>query len=56
MYGILELKQEWYFKIQIIKLVATIVEEDVAFGPENLGVEPQEIRKRVDEALKNVGM
>ena len=38
------------------QLVATIVEEDVAFGPENLGVEPSEIRKRVDEALATVGM
>ena len=38
------------------QLVATIVEEDVAFGPENLGVEPSEIRKRVDEALEKVGM
>lgn len=38
------------------QIVATVVEEDVAFGPENLGVEPQEIRKRVDEALKTVGM
>ena len=38
------------------QLVATIVEEDVAFGPENLGVEPSEIRKRVDESLKIVGM
>lgn len=38
------------------QLVATIVEEDVAFGPENLGVESGEIRKRVDEALANVGM
>ena len=38
------------------QLVATIVEEDVAFGPENLGVEPSEIRKRVDESLKTVGM
>ena len=38
------------------QLVATIVEEDVAFGPENLGIEPTEIRKRVDEALKTVGM
>ena len=38
------------------QLVATIVEEDVAFGPENLGVEPEEIRKRVDESLKRVGM
>lgn len=38
------------------QLVASIVEEDVAFGPENLGVEPTEIRRRVDEALKAVGM
>lgn len=38
------------------QLVATIVEEDVAFGPENLGVSPEEIRKRVDEALERVGM
>ena len=38
------------------QIVATVVEEDVAFGPENLGVEPLEIRKRVDEALKTVGM
>lgn len=38
------------------QIVATIVEEDVAFGPENLGVPPEEIRIRVDDALKNVGM
>lgn len=38
------------------QLVATIVEEDVAFALENLGVEPNEIRRRVDEALKAVGM
>jgi len=38
------------------QIVATIVEEDVAFGPENLGIEPSEIRRRVDEALKTVGM
>ena len=38
------------------QIVATIVEEDVAFGPENLGIEPSEIRKRVNEALKTVGM
>ncbi|MEE1153778.1 MAG: ATP-binding cassette domain-containing protein, partial [Acutalibacteraceae bacterium] len=36
------------------QLVATIVEEDVAFGPENLGIPPKEIRKRVDDALKAV--
>ena len=38
------------------QIVATIVEEDVAFAPENLGVDPQEIRHRVDDALKTVGM
>ncbi len=38
------------------QLVASIVEEDVAFGPENLGLEPSEIRIRVDEALKAVDM
>lgn len=38
------------------QIVATVVEEDVAFALENLGVEPKEIRKRVDEALKKVGM
>lgn len=38
------------------QIVATIVEEDVAFGPENLGIESNEIRKRVDEALKSVRM
>lgn len=38
------------------QIVATIVEEDVAFAPENLGVPPKEIRERVDKALKAVGM
>lgn len=38
------------------QLVATIVEEDVAFGPENLGIDPTEIRVRVDDALKKVNM
>ncbi len=38
------------------QLVATIVEEDVAFAPENLGVPPKEIRERVDNALKQVDM
>lgn len=38
------------------QLVATIVEEDVAFGPENLGVPKEELRKRVDECLELVGM
>ncbi len=38
------------------QIVATTVEEDVAFGPENLGVPREEIRKRVDDALEEVGM
>lgn len=38
------------------QLVATIVDEDVAFGPENLGIEPAEIRRRVDKSLEIVGM
>lgn len=38
------------------QIVATIVEEDVAFGPENIGIEPAEIRRRVDECLKIVEM
>lgn len=38
------------------QIVSNVVEEDVAFAPENLGVPPAEIRKRVDEALKTVGM
>lgn len=38
------------------QIVAAVAEEDVAFGPENLGVEPKEIRRRVDEALANVNM
>lgn len=38
------------------QLVATVVEEDVAFAPENMGIAPAEIRKRVDEALAIVGL
>lgn len=38
------------------QIVAAIVEEDVAFGPENLGIEPAEIRRRVDESLAAVNM
>ena len=38
------------------QLVATVVEEDVAFGPENLGIPQPELRARVDEALATVGM
>lgn len=38
------------------QIVSSIVEDDVAFGPENLGIEPEEIRRRVDSALKGVEM
>ncbi|HBR30857.1 MAG TPA: energy-coupling factor transporter ATPase, partial [Clostridiales bacterium] len=38
------------------QIVASVVEEDVAFAPENLGVEPSKIRKIVDDCLKTVGM
>lgn len=38
------------------QMVSAVVEDDIAFGPENLGVEPEEIRKRVDMSLKAVGM
>lgn len=38
------------------QIVSSVVEDDVAFGPENLGVDPAEIRRRVDEALQAVGM
>ena len=38
------------------QIVANVVEDDVAFAPENLGVEPAEIRRRVDNALRTVGM
>lgn len=38
------------------QIVASVVEEDVAFAPENLGVEPSQIRKIVDDCLKTVGM
>ena len=38
------------------QIIASIVEEDVAFGPENLGVPPKEIKERVNDALKSVGM
>ena len=37
-------------------MVSAIVEDDVAFGPENLGVDPKEIRQRVDQALEAVNM
>lgn len=38
------------------QIVSSVVEDDVAFGPENLGVEPEQIRKRVDDSLKAVNM
>ena len=38
------------------QIIGTVVEEDVAFGPENLGLEPEEIEQRVQEALETVGM
>jgi len=38
------------------QIVGTTVEEDVAFGPENIGIEPSEIRKRVDQAMETVGI
>jgi energy-coupling factor transporter ATPase len=38
------------------QIVATTIEEDIAFGPENLGIEPDEIRRRVDAAARYVGM
>ncbi len=38
------------------QIIASVVEEDVAFGPENLGIERKEMRKRIDESLKAVGM
>lgn len=55
---LLELRQKvgMVFQNPDNQIVATVVEEDVAFGPENLGVPPEEIRVRVDNALKAVGM
>ncbi|MBQ5893176.1 MAG: hypothetical protein IIW78_02875, partial [Clostridia bacterium] len=38
------------------QLVSAIVEDDVAFGPENLGIDPAEIRRRVDKSLEAVNM
>ena len=46
----------WFFQNPDNQIVAAIVEEDVAFGPENIGVPPAEIRTRVDNALAAVGM
>lgn len=55
---LLELRQKvgMVFQNPDNQIVATVVEEDVAFGPENLGFPPEEIRARVDNALKAVGM
>ena len=55
---LLELRQKvgMVFQNPDNQIVATVVEEDVAFGPENLGFPPEEIRARVDSALKAVGM
>ena len=47
---------EWSFKIPDNQIIGNIVEEDVGFGPENIGVPTDEIWKRVDESLKAVGM
>lgn len=56
--GLYELRREvgMVFQNPDNQLVATIVEDDVAFGPENLGLPREEIRRRVDEALVTVGM
>ena len=48
--------QAWYFKIPDNQIIGTVVEEDVGFGPENLGVPTEEIWRRVEESLKSVGM
>ncbi|MBE6687943.1 MAG: energy-coupling factor transporter ATPase [Ruminococcaceae bacterium] len=55
---ILEIRQSvgMVFQNPDNQIVATVVEEDVAFGPENMGVDPQTIRERVDYALDAVGM
>ena len=55
---LLELRQHvgMVFQNPDNQLIASVVEEDVAFGPENLGVPPEEIRERVDRALEVVGM
>lgn len=56
--NLLELRQHvgMVFQNPDNQIVASVVEEDVAFGPENLGVPPEEIQERVDRALKTVGM
>ena len=56
--GILDLRRNigMVFQNPDNQIVANVVEDDVAFAPENLGVAPEEIRKRVDDALRQVGM
>ena len=46
----------WYSRIRITQIIGTVVEEDVGFGPENLGVPTDEIWKRVEDSLRSVGM
>ena len=55
-FGIFANMWEWYSKIPDNQIVAAVVEEDVAFGPENLGIPSAEIRQRVDAALAAVNM
>ena len=56
--GIIDLRRNigMVFQNPDNQIVANVVEDDVAFAPENLGVAPDEIRKRVDDALRQVGM
>ena len=56
--GIIDLRRNigMVFQNPDNQIVANVVEDDVAFAPENLGVKPEEIRKRVDDALRQVGM
>ena len=56
--GIIDLRRNigMVFQNPDNQIVANVVEDDVAFAPENLGVAPEEIRKRVDDALRQVGM
>ena len=47
---------EWYSRIRTTRLSASVVEEDVGFGPENMGVPTEEIWQRAEESLSAVGM
>ena len=49
-------KAGWFFRIRTTRVIGTVVEEDVGFGPENMGVPTDEIWKRVDDSLKKTGM